>query len=124
MADQRILSRLGITQVKDIKTYRSIYIIKTSSDSIKVLKELKLGALRAFLTGELLSQGATRSFLPHLARPASGKNYTYWKGNRYLLTELLPGREADYLRDEDLITAIKIDAEIPWFFKAGTTGAP
>ncbi len=93
-----------------------------------VLKPLKLGAVKAFLAGELLAAGqqffskayshdhpderkddssVAAAILPALIKPPHGGNYLWSGGNRYLLTAKIEGREADYLRRTDLQAAIR-----------------
>ncbi len=85
---------------------RGVYLLKEVTP-VKVLKPLKVGARQAFLIGEMLSRNENCPILPRTFRPESGKPYLWHKGSRYMLTEFLEGREADYYRIEDLQAAIK-----------------
>lgn len=92
-----------------------------------VLKPLKLGAVKAFLVGELLAEGqkffreakshdqsdgypddppVSATILPAPVKTPGGSNYIWSGGNRYLLTAMIKGREADYHRQSDLQAAI------------------
>lgn len=117
--------------------YHSVYLIHRQSGQAgsqpgracqsMVLKPLKLGAVKAFLVGELLIAGqrffgqvtsgahqppardessGDGTILPVLIQPPGGRNYWWSGGNRYLLTGLIQGREADYYRKSDLQAAI------------------
>jgi CotS family spore coat protein len=80
----------------------------TTSQSV-VLKPLKLGAVKAFLIGELLAAGQKFSWtvLPSPVNLPGTHNYLWCRGNRYLLTAMIKGREADYRRRSDLQAAIR-----------------
>jgi CotS family spore coat protein len=93
-----------------------------------VLKRLRLGAVKAYLTGKLLDEGqkyfgriqpreqipsiaenptVCDAILPAPAKISGGMNYLWSRGNRYLLTSLIKGRQADYRRRSDLRAAIR-----------------
>ena len=84
---------------------RSVYLAPLQKPAF-VLKPLKVGAARAYLTGKLLAQQESCPIIPGLIRPDSGGYYLWRAGNRYLVTEKLPGRVADYYSDADLKAAV------------------
>jgi CotS family spore coat protein len=77
-----------------------------SREPVFVLKPLKVGTVRAYLTGELLSQQELCPIIPHIVKTATGAYYRWQHGNRYLVTEKIPGRVADYHSDRDFKAAI------------------
>ena len=100
-----------------------------------VIKQLKVGAIKAFLIGELLSQGqnlgretdksATNPYwingfpiIPRAIKPFGGGNYWWCNGNRYSITVLLPGRCADYHQVKDLQATIRTMKDFHCFSKA------
>lgn len=99
--------------------YHGVYLIhprdsQTGKDMDRtsrsvVLKPLKLGAVKAFLIGELLAAGQKFSWpiLPSPVKSTEAQNYLWCRGNRYLLTVLIKGRAADYQRRSDLQAAIR-----------------
>lgn len=86
-------------------THRSVYLAPLR-DPGYVLKPLKVGAARAYLIGLLLSKQELCPIIPRLVKPESGGYYLWQRGNRYLLTEQLKGRVADYHSTPDLKAAI------------------
>lgn len=89
-----------------IKPYRNVYLIE-GEDGSYILKPLKIGAMKANLVGELLSNQEFKSFLPQLLKPGPGKYYFWHGGNRYFVTRKIDGHEADYDELPDLQAAIK-----------------
>lgn len=100
-----ILGNYGISA--QVHCDRSIYRIIAGSHP-KILKPLRVGILKAYLTGELLSKRDQGLPVPRLIKPRSGGYYLFHHGNRYLLTEQLQGREADYQKPGDLEAAIRL----------------
>ena len=114
-----------------IGRYHDVYLIKESTaqnsgnnsraNPAFILKQLKLGTLRAFLTGELLTAGEKNfqpeksNIIPSIVALPSGGNYFWFRGNRFLLTTWLKGREADYHRTRDLQAAIRTMKIFHWF---------
>jgi len=125
----------GAPALQSLEYYHGVYRIKFGScpEQIRhydcqslILKPLKLGAVKAFLVGELLTAGQkffqsdesihqklkknkfrdTCGILPQIFMTPQGRNYYWIRGNRYLLTGMIRGREADYRRRSDLRTAI------------------
>lgn len=92
----------GIHQFKG----KNIYTIN-EADGIRVLKELRIGAVQARLIGELLTYLNGSGLTPELIRPNARTVYFWNKGNRYFLTRYLPGRIADYYQLQDLQAAIR-----------------
>jgi CotS family spore coat protein len=114
---------------QSLEPLRSVYLLHYRNEEPEqnkrlVLKQLKIGAVKSFLIGELLWQGANcfdheaaikrrnnfdggAPILPNLVKPAPANNYWWFRGNRYLLTHMLPGREADYKQLDDLQAAIR-----------------
>jgi CotS family spore coat protein len=84
---------------------RSVYLAPQLEPAY-VLKPLKVGAIRSYLTGALLSKQELCPIIPRLVKPESGGYYLWHSGNRYVVTEKLPGRSADYHAAEDLKAAV------------------
>jgi CotS family spore coat protein len=85
--------------------HRNVYFTPLQ-DPAYVLKPLKVGAIRAYLTGKLLAEHELYEGIPHLIKPESGAYYLWRYGNRYLMTKKFPGRIADYHSIMDLKAAI------------------
>jgi CotS family spore coat protein len=85
---------------------RSVYKVRTGRGSY-VVKPLRIGAGKAWLTGKLLSDNGECPVLPCLVPSGDGGCYWWHKGNRYLITRQISGREADYWRIGDLGAAIR-----------------
>jgi CotS family spore coat protein len=102
--NRSILDAYGAAGV--VKRHRTVDLIREEGGSGGVLKRLSVGALQALLITDLLENGRDCPVLPKVFRPRSGRRYLWFQGNRYLFTELLDGREADYRRVEDLRAAI------------------
>jgi CotS family spore coat protein len=85
--------------------HRSVYLAPPK-EPVLVLKPLKVGAVRAYLTGYLLSKQAACSIIPRLIQPDAGGYYLWYRGNRYLMTEKLQGIMADYHATADFKAAI------------------
>lgn len=101
---------------------------KESTGQSMILKPLKLGAVKAYLTGELLAAGqlyfsgrkshvqpdstgngsmVDDGILPVPVKTWGSRNYIWFRGNRYLLTAKIEGRQADYHQPGDLRIAIR-----------------
>jgi CotS family spore coat protein len=89
----------------DYLPYRSVYLAPPQ-EPIYVLKPLKVGAVRAYLIGLLLSKQAECPIIPRLIKADSGAYYLWQRGNRYLVMEKLPGIVADYHVAKDLKAAV------------------
>lgn len=101
---QSILDAYGATGA--VRRHRTVDLLPEKGGAGRVLKRLSVGALQALLITELLESGRDCPVLPKVFRPRSGRPYLWLHGNRYLFTELLDGKEADYRRAEDLHAAI------------------
>lgn len=101
-----LLTKNELSQLQQIKKHRSIYLVRDSFGE-KVVKPFCWGAGKAYLIGELLKKSDQCTLIPRLIPAQNGFNYRWKKGNRYLVTEKLPGREADYFQIEDLQAAIQ-----------------
>lgn len=86
-----------------VEPYRGVYRVDGAVP--KILKPLKTGAIQAFLIGKLLGR-TEGSMIPKLVRTADGRDYLWFRGNRILMTEQVPGIPADYRNDWDLDAAI------------------
>jgi CotS family spore coat protein len=89
----------------DYQTHGSVFFTPLGEPSF-VLKPLRIGAIRSYLTGKLLAEEALFGLVPRLVKTESGGYYQWERGNRYLLTEKLSGRVADYNSTKDLKVAI------------------
>jgi CotS family spore coat protein len=118
---ERILAKYRIKA--QVRQHRRIYLV-SEGETVKVLKPLAVGAGRACLIGELLSKGDQCPLLPRLVRPETDDYYLFCLGNRYLLTEYLPGREADYNRPGDFGTAICAMRDFHQFARDLISGNP
>jgi CotS family spore coat protein len=87
------------------QAHRSVYFAP-QQDPIYVLKPLRIGAIKAHLIGRLLVEEELSSIVPRLIKPESGSYYLWYSGNRYLATEKIPGRVADYYSVMDLKAAV------------------
>ncbi len=120
-------------RLKPLKRFNGVYLLEMGRREAPensrdwVLKQLKIGAVKASLIGELLSanedyvaqereslhQGvfhdapSNHAILPRFIKPFHGGNYWWYGGNRYFLTSLIKGREADYRQTGDLQAAIR-----------------
>ncbi|HBF35753.1 MAG TPA: hypothetical protein DDW50_00345, partial [Firmicutes bacterium] len=89
----------------DYQARGSVYFTPLANPSY-VLKPLRIGAIRSYLTGALLNHKKLSGIVPHLIKPESGGYYRWKHGNRYLLTEIIQGRVADYTCTKDLKVAV------------------
>ncbi len=99
-----------------VKQYGRVYLVFTPKGP-KILKPLRYGSLNSFYTGKLLTLGEELPFLPRLHHSLVGSYYAYHKGTRYLLTDFVAGREADYYNQSDWQTAIGTMKEYHHFFQ-------
>lgn len=87
------------------RTHHSVYFTPLQ-DPAYVLKPLKVGTVRAYLIGKLLTEQELYPIIPRLIKPDSGGYYLWHKGNRYLVTEKLSGLVADYHSVTDFKAAV------------------
>lgn len=118
-----VLEAYPLTFPKPIAKYRSVYFISDSQGQY-VVKPLKTGAIRSFLIGEFLNEANQFPFTPGLLATTNGRNYQWSRGNRYLVTELIEGDEADYLQTKDLQAAVRTMAAFHSFSKKLTDTSP
>ncbi len=102
-AIQEVLKSYCLAQ--DYRAHGSVFFAPLLEPSY-VLKPLKIGSMRAYLTGTLITQEALSGYVPRLMKTESGGYYRWERGNRYILTEKIPGRVADYQSAKDLKAAI------------------
>jgi CotS family spore coat protein len=89
-----------------VTPFRSVYLAVTATGTI-VIKPLRTGIARAFLTGKLLAAQRRCPVLPERVHTGKTPYYRGKGGSRYLITRQIPGREADYRDPADLVTAIR-----------------
>ncbi len=106
-AVQKVLQSYRL--VPDYQAHGSVYFTPVTEPSF-VLKPLKIGAIRSYLTGTLLTREELSGIVPRIVKTESGRYYQWERGNRYLLTEKIPGRDADYNSIKDLKAAIIVMA--------------
>jgi CotS family spore coat protein len=113
-AAERLLSELpdlGGEKPEGLVTRcRSIYLVQTNDGNL-VVKPMRVGSGKAALTAKLLRANEECPVLPSLVQARSGANYWWRRGNRYLITRQISGREADYFQTADLGAAIRAMAE-------------
>jgi CotS family spore coat protein len=112
----KLESIYGVERISAVNSYRGVYLIPNlngvSDDAMAenrawVLKQLKVGAVKAYLIGKLLAEKILRPITPAPIQPDEGSYYLWIGGNRYHLTHYLEGVEADYYRIIDLQAAIR-----------------
>lgn len=111
-----VLKGYPLSSPEQVVKYRSVYFLTDPSGQY-VVKPLKTGAIRSFLIGELLTETVRFPLSPDLISPGSGRNYLWNRGNRYLVTRMIEGDEADYLQTKDMQAAIRTMAAFHSFSK-------
>ncbi|MCL6589433.1 MAG: phosphotransferase [Firmicutes bacterium] len=107
----KLESVYGTLRIHGFHPRRGVYLIPGpkgagAASGAWVLKQLKVGAGKAYLTGKLLTDASLRQLTPGLIQTESGSYYLWIGGNRYHLTNYLEGAGADYYRIADLQAAI------------------
>ena len=102
--DSELVAAFG--EVGHLERCGQVYLL-CHNERKRVIKPLRIGAMQAFLISKLLSNRNAWSGLPLLIPPTSGKPYLWYKGSRYIMTEMLDGRTADYFETKDLQIAIQ-----------------
>jgi CotS family spore coat protein len=96
--------------VLEVARYRSVAVVRTREGSF-IVKPLQIGSGKAALCAKLLRDHCDCPVLPDIV--PSGDAGAYWRqrGNRYLITRQIHGREADYWQNADLGAAIRAMAQ-------------
>lgn len=101
-----VLKSYGLNGNLRIERLRSVFVISNGGADL-ILKPLLIGSIKTNLITRFIEINQQSQLLPTLVKTTDDSNYCWYQGNRYLLTRKIAGREADYLNEADLKTAIK-----------------